>query len=115
MKKIFLSIVISMLIFQSCTNVDEIVYDKYSSTDFYNSPVGPDAALASVYAQIGGNWNGNGVGLAGTDRGWYDLNCMSTDEQVIPHRNTGDWEPDFYQIYLHQWLPSHPFIDFTWN
>jgi len=113
MKYIALFTIISLLLLQSCTNVNEVVYDKYAATDFYKSPAGSDVALASVYAQIGGNWGG--VGYAGADRGWYDLNCMSTDEQVVPHRNTGDWEPDFYQMYEHIWLPNHAFVSYTWN
>lgn len=97
----------------SCTNIDEAVYDKYAATDFYASPEGSDAALASVYAQIPGNWNG--VGYAGADNGWYDLNCMSSDEQVVPHRNTGDWQLDFARLYLRDWLPSDFILTNTWN
>ena len=112
MKKILLSILTSPLVF-SCTNIDEDVYDKFSATDFYASPEGSDAALASVYAQIPGNWNG--VGYAGADNGWYDLNCMSSDEQVIPHRNTGDWQLDFARLYQRDWLPSDFILTNTWN
>src|SRR5665648_1227841 len=96
MNKIIISI-FALILFYGCTDVEENVYDKYSATEFYASPEGSDAALASVYAQIPGNWDG--VGYAGADRGWYDLNCMSSDEQVVPHRNTGDWELDFARLY----------------
>ncbi|HZL08706.1 MAG TPA: RagB/SusD family nutrient uptake outer membrane protein [Prolixibacteraceae bacterium] len=112
MNKIIISI-FALILFYGCTDVEENVYDKYSATEFYASPEGSDAALASVYAQIPGNWDG--VGYAGADRGWYDLNCMSSDEQVVPHRNTGDWELDFARLYLRQWLPSDAFIANTWN
>src|SRR5688500_7302096 len=97
----------------SCTKVDEQVYDKYAAEDFYSSPNGPDAALTSVYAQIPGNWNG--VGYAGADNGWYDLNAFSSDEQVIPHRNTGDWQLDFARLYQRQWLPNDGIINNAWN
>ncbi len=96
-----------------CTNVEENVYDKYPAKEFYSSPEGADVALASVYAQIGGNWDG--VGYAGADNGWYDLNSMSADEQVIPHRNTGDWQLDFARVYMHQWLPTDLMVNNTWN
>ena len=96
-----------------CTNVDETVYDKYQPDEFYGTPEGADIALASVYAQIGGNWNG--VGYAGADLGWYDLNSMCADEQVIPHRNTGDWGTDFARTYKHDWLPTDTMINNTWN
>jgi hypothetical protein len=113
MKKILTSILIIGLAAQSCTKVSENVYDKYAATAFYASPKGADVALASVYSQVGGNWNG--VGYAGADNGWYDLNSMSSDEQVIPHRNTGDWQLDFAQLYQRQWLPSMGIINNTWN
>lgn len=113
MKKILTLALFATLIMQSCTNVDEVVYDKYAATDFYSTSQGTDVALANIYSQIPGNWNG--VGYAGADNGWYDVNSMSTDEQVVPHRNTGDWELTFAQMYLRQWLPDHSQINNTWN
>lgn len=106
-------ILFAVLIFFVGCDLDENVYDKYSAEDFYASPVGSDAALASVYAQIPGNWDG--VGYAGADNGWYDLNCMSSDEQVVPHRNTGDWQLEFAWLYQREWLPSNYIIRNTWN
>ncbi|MBF4492263.1 RagB/SusD family nutrient uptake outer membrane protein [Flavobacterium sp. JLP] len=113
LKNIILLGSVCFLSLVGCTNVDENVYDKYRSEDFYGTPEGADIALASVYAQVGGNWNG--VGYAGADNGWYDLNCMSADEQVIPHRNTGDWQLDFARVYMHQWLPTDLMVSNTWN
>lgn len=101
------------LLLTSCTDIDENVYDKYTADDFYASPEGSDAALASVYAQVAGNWDG--VGYAGADNGWYDLNSMSSDEQVIPHRNTGDWQLDFARTYKHEWQPTDLMVRNTWN
>ncbi|KAF2336273.1 RagB/SusD family nutrient uptake outer membrane protein [Flavobacterium daemonense] len=112
-KNIVLLGTLTFLSLVGCTNVDENVYDKYPAEDFYGTPEGADVALASVYAQIGGNWNG--VGYAGADNGWYDLNCMSADEQVIPHRNTGDWQLDFARVYTHKWLPTDLMVNNTWN
>lgn len=113
MKKISVLSLLAFLLFQSCTKVDENIYDKYAAADFYSSPAGSDVALAGVYAQMPGNWGG--VGYAGADNGWYDLNTMSSDEQVIPHRNTGDWQLDFAQLYKHEWLPTHSIVGNTWN
>lgn len=113
MKKIITAIFLTAIGLQGCTNVDEQVYDKYDSDQFYASPAGADVALANVYSQLPGNWGG--VGYAGADNGWYDLNCMSSDEQVVPHRNTGDWQLDFSQLYLRKFLPNHGIITNTWN
>lgn len=98
----------------SCTkDVTEEVYDQYPAEDFYSSPEGADVALAAVYSNVAGNWNG--VGYAGADNGWYDLNSMSADEQVIPHRTDGAWQLDFARLYKHEWLPTDQIINNTWN
>ncbi|MGK4568541.1 RagB/SusD family nutrient uptake outer membrane protein [Flavobacterium sp. 3HN19-14] len=102
-----------MLLFTGCTNVDETVYDQYASDEFYGTPEGSDVALAALYSQIAGNWGG--VGYAGADNGWYDMNAMCADEQVIPHRNTGDWQLDFARLYKHEWLPTDFIVNNTWN
>ncbi|WP_299285970.1 RagB/SusD family nutrient uptake outer membrane protein [uncultured Mucilaginibacter sp.] len=112
MKKIFISIFIVGLAAQSCTKVNENVYDKYPAQQFFATPIGADNALANVYAKITGSWGSN---YAGRDNCWYDLNSFSSDEQVIPHRNTGDWQLDFAQLYTHTALPSLGIINNTWN
>ena len=112
MKKILVSIFIVGLAAQSCTKVNENVYDKYAANEFYSTPAGADNALANVYAKITGTWGSN---YAGRDNCWYDLNSFSSDEQVIPHRNTGDWQLDFAQLYTRTELPSLGIINNTWN
>jgi hypothetical protein len=112
-KNISILAVTFLLLLTGCTNIDETVYDKYTADDFYGSAQGSDVALASIYNQVAGNWGG--VGYAGADNGWYDLNTMCSDEQVIPHRNTGDWQLDFARLYKHQWLPTDAMIGNTWN
>jgi hypothetical protein len=112
MKKIFFSMLIVAFGAASCTKVNENVYDKYAATQFYSTAAGADVALASVYAKITGSWGSN---YAGRDNCWYDLNCYSSDEQVIPHRNTGDWQLDFAQLYTRTELPSLGIINNTWN
>src|ERR1700712_5712524 len=112
MKKLLISILIIGLAAQSCTKVNENVYDKYADAQFYSTPAGANVALANVYAKITGTWGSN---YAGRDNCWYDLNSFSSDEQVIPHRNTGDWQLDFAQLYMRVELPSLGLINNTWN
>ncbi|MGY3052408.1 hypothetical protein ACVWYG_000598 [Pedobacter sp. UYEF25] len=112
MKKTLIAFAVIALTTQGCKKINESVYDKYSASEFYSSPKGADIALANVYSQVSGNW---GTGYAGADNCWYDLNTMSSDEQVIPHRNTGDWQLDFAQLYQRQWLPTSAIINNTWN
>ncbi len=112
MKKILIGIVIIGVAASSCTKVNENVYDRYAANQFYSTPAGADNALANVYAKITGSWGSN---YAGRDNCWYDLNSFSSDEQVIPHRNTGDWQLDFAQLYMRIELPSLGLISNTWN
>lgn len=111
MKKILISICIVSLA-ASCTKVNEHVYDKYTADQFYSTAAGADDALANVYSKITGSWGSN---YAGRDNCWYDLNSFSSDEQVIPHRNTGDWQLDFAQLYTRTELPNLGIINNTWN
>jgi hypothetical protein len=112
MKKLLISLFIIGLAAQSCTKVNENVYDKYAATQFYATAAGADDALATVYAKISGSWGSN---YAGRDNCWYDLNSFAADDQVIPHRNTGDWQLDFAQLYTHTELPSLGIINNTWT
>ncbi|WP_264535848.1 RagB/SusD family nutrient uptake outer membrane protein [Flavobacterium sp. N1736] len=117
-KNIVLAGSICFLALISCTDVSETVYDQYPEDEFYATPEGTNSLLASIYAQIPGEFTRDGyvgVGYAGADNGWYDMNCMSSDEQVIPHRNDGNWQQDFARFHKHGWLPSEGIINNTWN
>lgn len=111
-KTLIYSLLIVGLAVQSCTKVNEHVYDKYTANAFYATPAGADNALATVVGQITGSWGSN---YAGRDNCWYDLNEFSSDEQVIPHRNTGDWQLDFAQLYTRTEPTSLGIINNTWN
>lgn len=115
MKKILFILTTGLLFATGCTKLEEGVYDQQVASEFYASPEGIKGALADLYNEIRGDWGGKGY--AGADRGWYDINEVSTDEMMIPTRNTGDWDDggvwrDFYQ---HKWTPNHPFVENTWN
>jgi starch-binding outer membrane protein, SusD/RagB family len=113
-RSIIISILLVAVLFsQNCTRLDEKVYDRYPASDFYGNAAGANAALASVASQLNSTWGAN---YAGFDNSWYDLNVFTTDEQVIPHRNTGDWQLDFAILYKHAWTPAVPgIINNTWN
>ncbi|WP_140487234.1 RagB/SusD family nutrient uptake outer membrane protein [Flavobacterium sp. GSA192] len=117
-KNIFLTGSLCFLTLFSCTDLTETVYDKYTEEEFYSTSEGMNSLLSSIYAQIPGEFTRegyNGVGYAGADNGWYDMNCMSSDEQVIPHRNDGNWQQDFARFHKHGWLASEGIIENTWN
>jgi starch-binding outer membrane protein, SusD/RagB family len=103
------------LTFASCTDLDEGIYDKFVADEFYKTDAGTAAALADIYKEMRGDWNG--VGIAGADRGWYDLNEASTDEMMIPTRSDGAWSDNgiWQQMYLHTWTSGQSFMQNTWD
>ncbi len=71
-------------------------------------------ALLTVYNYIGGY--DKSQGLQGTDRGVYDLNSLTTDEQIIPIRG-GDWFDDglWQRLYYHLWATDETPVKNTWD
>jgi hypothetical protein len=115
MKRIIFSVIALTAILTGCTKLDEGVYDQQVASQFYSTPVGINSALADLYGEMRGDWGGKGI--AGADRGWYDLNETCTDEMMLPTRDNGAWDDNgiWRQMYLHQWTPSQEFIGNTWN
>jgi starch-binding outer membrane protein, SusD/RagB family len=117
MKKIIyaLTVAIAASFATSCTDLDEGIYGQQVADDFYATDAGINAALASIYNEVRGDWNGKGI--AGADRGWYDLNETSTDEMMIPTRADGAWDDNgiWRAMYTHTWTGSQEFIGNTWN
>ena len=71
-------------------------------------------AVLSVYMYLGGN--ADSQGLQGTGRGVYDLNSLTTDEQIIPTRG-GDWYDGGYwqDLHNHAWTTDDRSIRDTWD
>ncbi len=104
--------VIAAFATQSCTKTNEHVYSEFDANAFYKTTVGANDALATVVGRLAGTW---GVNYAGRDNCWYDVNEFSSDEQVIPHRNTGDWQLDFAQLYTRTESTNLGILDQNWN
>lgn len=115
MKKILGLFSLTLLFLVGCTNLDEGIYDKYVADDFYKTEAGANAALADVYKEIRGDFGG--IGIAGADRGWYDLNETCTDEMMLPTRSDGAWADNgiWLQMYEHKWTAGQAFMQNTWD
>lgn len=116
MKKILYLIMIAVSVtYVGCTDLDEGIYGQQVADSFYATDAGINAALASIYNEVRGDWGGKGI--AGADRGWYDLNETSTDEMLIPTRSDGAWDDNgiWRAMYTHTWTGSQEFIGNTWN
>lgn len=98
-----------------CTDLDEGIYGQQVADNFYATDAGINAALAGIYNEVRGDWGGKGI--AGADRGWFDLNESSTDEMMIPTRSDGAWDDNgiWRAMYTHTWTGAQEFMGNTWN
>jgi len=113
---LFVSLIVMTSLLVSC--------DTYL-TDDPKSQLTPDQAYSSVnnlkknalltiYNYIGGHEESQG--LQGTSKGVYDLNSLTTDEQIIPIRG-GDWYDGglWLRLYLHEWTTGEGPLKKTWD
>ena len=70
--------------------------------------------VANLYPEVGGS--GGSQGLAGADRGIYDLNTFTSDEAMLPTRG-GDWfDGGLWQdIFKHAWKVDNSVIQGSWD
>ena len=106
---------ISILLIAGCTILDEKPASQLPAEDIvkddntlYLSTLGP------LYALFGGTEFSQG--LAGTYRGVYDLNTITSDEALLPTRS-GDWYDGglWQRLHLHTWDPGEAPLKETWN
>ncbi len=117
MKKHFYIFLISVCIVMipACSFLDEEPYSALTDDNVYSSMSAlRQNAVLSIYHYIGGE--SDSQGLQGTGRGVYDLNSITTDEQIMPTRG-GDWYDGGYwqSLHLHTWTAGDKSIDDTWN
>lgn len=114
-KSVYSFLVAIMLTTIGCTDLKEGIYGRQVADEFYATEVGINAALANIYNEVRGDWNGKGI--AGADRGWFDLNESCTDEMMIPTRSDGAWDDNgiWRLMYTHTWTGSQEFINNTWT
>lgn len=99
--------------FSSC--LDENPKDQMPEDEAYKDPTMIYLnTVANLYTQIGSADGGSG--LAGTDRGLYDLITFTTDEAVIPKRG-GDWDDGglWINLFKHNWGVTNDLIKNPWN
>lgn len=70
--------------------------------------------VANLYTEVGGT--GGSQGLAGADRGVYDLNTFTADEALLPTRG-GDWfDGGLWQdMFKHNWSIDNSIIKGSWD
>jgi hypothetical protein len=90
---------------QSCTNLDEPVYDAIPADQFLKTDAQVAAALGPAYG-----------GLRGITWDWFNPSEASSDELIVPTRG-GDWfdNGDWLAYSRHTWNPQHGPINGMWG
>ena len=114
-KRSFIWPLLAVLLTTSCSFLDEQPDSALSEDKAFSSMTAlRNNAVLSIYMYIGGSEDSQG--LHGTGRGVYDLNSLTTDEQIIPTRG-GDWYDGGYwqRLNLHEWDEDDTSIQDTWD
>ncbi len=89
--------------------------NQISADEAYNSMAKLEInALLTLYNYIGGDEDGQG--LQGTERGIYDLNSLTADEQIIPIRGS-DWIDGglWQRLFFHRWTAGEAPLKKSWD
>lgn len=115
-KLLYSFIIATSISLTGCSSfLEENPEDQMPETEAYKDP---DMiylnTVANIYTKIGADYGGGG--LAGTDRGLYDLNTFSADEAILPTRG-GDWDDGglWRNLFHHQWGTNNDLIIASWD
>lgn len=91
---------------QSCTNLDENLYDTVTDNNFFKTQEEFISALGAAYSSLNG-YGGNG--------NIFSMQEVTSDEMVVPTRGNdwndgGNWRAD----YLHTYTPETDRVRDTW-
>lgn len=91
----------------SCTNLDEELYDTVTSDNFLRTEEEFVAALGAAYT---------GLYALGNHGGYFSVQETSSDEAMIPQRG-GDWGDggQWINAHRHEFKPEDPNINNAWN
>lgn len=92
---------------QSCTNLDEEIFDNLTDANFPTTEAQFIAALGASYTSLYGWCNHNNI---------FSLQEVSSDEIMIPHRGA-DWFDggQWIRTHRHQFSPADEAINNGWN
>lgn len=113
--KIIYSFILSFAFVLFGCSLNENPADQMPENEAFKSPVLIYLnTVANLYTEIGGS--GGSQGLAGPDRGLYDLNTFTSDEALLPTRG-GDWfDGGLWQdIFKHNWKTDNSVVKGTWD
>lgn len=105
--KLFLPVFFVALFSNSCTNLDEKLYDSIRKDDFLKTEEEFIAALGSAYTSLYG---------LGNHGGYHSVQEVSSDEVMIPQRG-GDWGDggQWINVHRHEYKAGDPNINGSWT
>jgi len=84
----------------SCTDLDEVVYDRINAEEYYQTEEQVLTGLTNVYLK-----------LMYVENWWWpwQLNECTTDHGMVPTRGNGAWYDGgvFFDLHLHTWDAAH--------
>ena len=91
----------------SCTDLDEVLYDKVTADNFFKTEQELIAGLGAAYSSFGGLGNHSNL---------WSTNELVSDELVITTKG-GDWFDGgvLQQLHLHTFTPDNGFFNNTWG
>jgi hypothetical protein len=91
---------------QSCTNLDEKLYDAVTPDNFFKTDEEFTSALGAAYTAFGGYASGD----------VYNDQEVSTDEMVVPTRGS-DWDDGgmWRRLHLHSWTYEDGYTGGAWD
>lgn len=108
-KYITTSLIILIMIFigQSCTNLDEEVYDQIPVENFGQTQQQRNALIAPIYRSLKNIFPGD----------YFNMVEAASDMAVTPTRKGGDWWDggQFKEFRLHRWTPSTNAVRGSYN
>ncbi|KAF2514709.1 RagB/SusD family nutrient uptake outer membrane protein [Flavobacterium zhairuonense] len=107
-KKILSIIACSLLMFSSCTELDDNVYSTIANDQFNPS----EGDLASLIGPAYTQWRT----LYANRPGWWEMQETSADEIIYPGRPNGWVDGGIYkQVHQHIWTSLQPQLQTVWN
>lgn len=105
--KLFLAALLVLTVNQSCTDLEEELFDSVSDSNFLKTEEELTAALLAAYTNLYGYAGHNGI---------WSINEVSSDEAMIPQRG-GDWYDggQWLRMHRHEYAPTEESFNNTWN
>lgn len=93
---------------QSCTDLDEELFDTVTVDNFFQADEEFIAGLGRAYTSL--------QGVMGGHEGTWSIQEVSSDEFIIPQRG-GDWFDGgiWLRMHRHEYTPSEPYFRNSWN